>query len=44
VDWPDYGGADLWIGLIMAATPIAIAIIAAKYSDSRAKVKSSYKE
>jgi nicotinamide riboside transporter PnuC len=36
--------ADLWIGLIMAATPIAIAIIAAKYSDSRAKVKSSYKE
>ena len=33
--------ADLWTGLILAASPIAIAIIAANYSSSRAKVKSS---
>ena len=31
--------ADLWTGLILAASPIAIAIIAANYSSSRAKVK-----
>jgi len=33
--------ADLWVGLIMAAAPIALAIIAASYSNSRAKVKSN---
>ena len=33
--------ADLWTGLILAASPIAIAIIAANYSSSRAKVKAS---
>jgi len=36
--------ADLWIGLILAAAPIAIAVISANYASSRAKVKSSYKE
>ena len=33
--------ADLWTGLILAASPIAIAIIAANYSSSRAKVKAN---
>ena len=33
--------SDLWIGLILAASPIAIAIIAANYSSSRAKVKAN---
>lgn len=33
--------SDLWAGLILAAAPIAIAIISASYSSSRAKVKSN---
>jgi hypothetical protein len=31
--------SDLWVGLILAAAPIAIAIITSSYSNGRAKVK-----
>jgi len=33
--------ADLWTGLILAASPIAIAIIAANYSKSRSETKAA---
>ena len=33
--------ADLWTGLILAASPIAISVIAANYSRSRAEVKAA---
>jgi hypothetical protein len=33
--------SDLWVGLILAAAPIAIAIITSSYNSSRAKVKAA---
>lgn len=33
--------ADLWTGLILAASPIAISVIAANYSRSRAETKAA---
>ena len=33
--------ADLWTGLILAASPLAIAYIAGNYSKSRAEVKAA---